>query len=78
MKPSVGRIVLAIVPQETNNGSSVAPAIITRAWSDDRVNIRVLHDSENLTWMTSVKLCRDEGEAREEPYGYAAFWPPRV
>ena len=79
MKPSVGRIVLTPVAPETNNGSTVAPAIITRVWSDTCVNLRVLHDSENITWKTSVKLCESEAEAHDpDAFGHTAYWPPRV
>lgn len=79
MKPSLGRIVLTPVPPETNNGADIAPAIITRVWNDTRVNVRVLHDSENVSWKTSVKLCETEGEARSpDAYGHTAYWPPRV
>lgn len=79
MKPSVGRIVLTPVNPTTNNGADVAPAIITRVWSDTNVNLRVLHDSENVSWKTSVKLCGSEEEARNpDMYGHTAYWPPRV
>lgn len=45
--PSVGRIVLVPIEPEMNNGATVAPAIITRVWSDTTVNLRVLTDSQN-------------------------------
>jgi hypothetical protein len=58
----------------------VAPAIITRVWSDDVINVRVICDSENTLWKTSVKLFDTEAEAREHASTglNAAFWPPRV
>lgn len=80
MKPSVGRIVLTRVAPETNNGSDIAPAIITRVWNDALVNIRVINDSMNVEWKTSVSLYATEEEAREpgKPGLHVAFWPPRV
>lgn len=79
MKPSVGRIVFTPIAPETNNGQDYAPAMIVRVWNDTRVNLRVLHDSENITWKTSVKLCDSEEEARNpDAYGHTAYWPPRV
>lgn len=33
MQPSIGRIVNVFVNPDTNNGSDIAPAIITRVWS---------------------------------------------
>jgi hypothetical protein len=54
--PSLGRIVLFTVPPHSNNASDVAPAIITRVWSDTCVNLRVLLDSQSLDWKTSMPL----------------------
>jgi hypothetical protein len=71
MKPNIGRIVL--VP--FNNGADVAPGIITRVWSDTCVNVRVLCDSENLMWKTSVALFNT---AEEAAVGHSCYWPPRV
>ena len=65
-----------------SNGSDVAPAIVTRVWNEHPeggwvVNMRALCDSENLLWLTSVRLFDTEEQARE--YGQnSAFWPPRV
>ena len=64
MKPSVGRIVHVIVDPKDNNGSDVAAAVITRVWSDECVNIRILHDGPTVPpegswrqdWMTSIRL----------------------
>lgn len=78
MKPSLGRIVLTLVAPETNNGADVAPAIITRVWSDTCVNIRTLNDSMNSEWKTSVYLEADEEAARARGGLRVAYWPPRV
>lgn len=82
MTPSKGRIVFAIVTPEMNNGDDFAPAIITRVWDRQEdgshiVNLRVLCDSENLLWLTSVRLYDTEDAARTHGQ-HAAFWPPRV
>ena len=76
MKPSVGMIVHTFVTPETNNGSEIAPAIITRVWSDSLINVRVLCDSMNVEWKTSVYLAPDEESARAHG-GHVAYWPPR-
>jgi len=77
VKPSLGRVVLARVNPAENNGSDVAPAIITRVWSDVLVNVRVLLDGEGILWRTSVALCADEESARRPAAGgHAVYWPP--
>lgn len=83
--PTVGRWVHVLMDPSTNNGSDVAPAVITRVWSDTCVNVRVLRDSNVTDWKTSVPLypTRADAEAKhaelpaamrpERPAG--AFWP---
>jgi hypothetical protein len=76
-KPSLGRIVLVktpVFPVSINNGGDVAPAIITRVNSDTSVNVRVLCDSDETLWKTSLVLVDDEAQA----IGYHCYWPPRV
>jgi hypothetical protein len=81
-KPSLGRIVIAAgIDPNTNNGATEAPAIITRVWSDDLVNIKVITDGETRAQAkTSVKLYGTpedyEASAATEPVG--CYWPPRV
>jgi hypothetical protein len=92
-QPSVGRIVLvpteAIIAnqpgplgQTINNGADVAPAIITRVWSDTLLNVRVLLDgSDQSPAKTSIKLFEtpeDYAEARDAGAPYGCYWPPRV
>lgn len=83
-KPSVGRIVLATVHSNLNNGAEVAPAIITRVWGEHpdggwTVNLRVLCDSENTLWQTSVRLVESESDIPSGSWvGAWAYWPPRV
>jgi hypothetical protein len=90
--PTVGRIVLTLVDPKTNNGSDVAPAVITRAWNETQVNgvpcwvvnYRIIGDNSAAPeWKTSAYLYEDEAAARESigdatPNGMRAFWPPRV
>lgn len=76
MKPSIGRIVLVPVDPTINNGCDVAVGIITRVWTDEMVNVRVVLDGPGGDWKTSVSLCADEETARAK--GHAVYWPPRV
>ena len=73
--PSVGRIVLVPMDPATNNGSNIAPAIITRVWSDTCVNVRVLADSDAIKWRTSVTQVDDAADT-EGTHHWS--WPPRV
>lgn len=88
MTPALGRIVHVFVDPARNNGSDVAPAVITRVWNEHGVNLKVLLDSPDNIWLTSVALCDDREDA-EKVTSYrladngdripaAAFWPPRV
>lgn len=83
-KPSVGRIVHVVVDPRQNNGSDVAPAIVTRVWNDEMVNVRVLLDGPDVLWQTSIKLVDERPEDDDESVGRdtngvqrVAFWPPR-
>lgn len=80
--PSVGRIVLVGHDPAFNNGSTIAPAIITRVWSDTVINVRVLHDNavgttEQRSSVTFVATVEElEGDELERQYHWT--WPPRV
>ncbi|MGW8326481.1 hypothetical protein ACWGLE_01095 [Streptomyces sp. NPDC055897] len=93
LTPSVGRIVLVTVEPTTNNGADVAPAIITRVWSDSMVNVQVFRDgAHGGQAATSIPLFADRAAvdtARAERVGaalphqlvttfMAAYWPPRT
>lgn len=82
-KPAKCRMVLVAVPPEMNNGDDDAPAVITRVWSDEMINVRVFLDQMAMPLsMTSVKLCataEEAGQVREaNPAAAVAWWPPRV
>jgi len=78
-KPSLGRIVLAVCPQAKSNGAYGAPAIITRVWSDELVNVTVFPDAGPPVAATSIRLVEDEEAAQATgPTPYAVFFPPRV
>jgi hypothetical protein len=77
MKPSIGRIVLVPMDPAKNNGADVAPAVITRVWSDTTVNVHVLPDGNVTEWRTSV-VFRKSFEDREPGYVHCWTWPPRV
>jgi hypothetical protein len=75
--------------RSNNNGADVAPAIITRVWSDYSVNVRVFADASDVPWQTSVSLYPDRAAADAavapaiEMHGdaadpRAAWWPERV
>jgi hypothetical protein len=80
---TVGRIVHAIVNPADNNGSDVAPAVITRVWGEpyeadqyggnvQSVNVRILLDGHDTDWRTSILLCAqrpsDDVLAAANPY----------
>jgi hypothetical protein len=81
--PAIGRIVHLIGPYANSNGTDVAPAIITRVWSDTMINVTAFPDCGGTTSASSVKFVADEAAARainegsEYPQS-VAFWPPRV
>lgn len=82
--PSVGRIVLTTVDPRQNNGSSEAPAVITRVWNDEMVNLKVFLDSGDTLWKTSVKFQDKAPEDDDESLPKSldgipsvAYWPPR-
>lgn len=87
-KPAVGRIVHVFVDPAHNNGAGIAPAVITRVWNDQGVNLKVLLDHSDNIWLTSVTLCDDRDSAEKitsyrvaddgRKYPAAAFWPPIV
>ena len=74
--PTIGRVVLVPMDPATNNGADVAPAIITRVWTETMVNVRVLGDRNDVEWRTSLRL-HDERPADVEGTHHA-WWPPRV
>lgn len=86
--PALGRIVHVFVDPARNNGSDVAPAVITRVWNEQGVNLKVLLDNPDDIWLTSVTLCENREAAEKvnsyrvanngDRYPASAFWPPRV
>lgn len=76
MVPTVGRIVHYVVPvtsRGNNNGAAIAPAVITRVWSDSCVNLQVLHDCGPIEVVTSVVL--EPNDLTLERHWH---WPPMV
>lgn len=100
--PSVGRIVHVLIDPTMNNGADVAPAIITRVWPSGGpvdatgfvgyVNVRVLADSDNTLWLTSINMFAarpslaelhslfpgQPGNGDAVGRGLVAFWPAHV
>lgn len=84
-KPSAGQIVIvpstALLPTDENNGGDVAPAVITRVWSDNCVNVRVLLDGRDTPWKTSMLLFESPeayAEALAAGKSFGCYWPARV
>lgn len=77
-KASIGRIVI-VHTQQAFNGSHEHPGIITHAWRDDYVNVKVLPDCGAPYDDTSITLfqTKEEGEKSDNPSRFA-YWPPRV
>jgi hypothetical protein len=85
--PTVGRIVLAVGFKAQANGTDVAPAIITRVWSqrDDGawcVNAKLFRDASSCEDVTSAYLFDDEEAARSNNESHetttSLHWPARV
>ena len=71
--PSVGRVVL--VTGVSSNGVDVQPAIITRVWNPDCVNVMVLPDSGSPHPRTSIQARTPERVAANPNGVY--FYDPR-
>ena len=75
VKPSLGRVVLLrlddyLVKQVSSvQHDRMAPAVITKVWTDTCVNLKVLVDGQENLWVTSVT----QGDAERQWQ-----WPPRV
>ncbi len=65
MKPSIGRIVHVT----TDSAGTVEPAIITRVWTENCINVTLFPDCADPHPMTSLV----QGNGTHEWY-----WPPRV
>jgi subtilisin-like proprotein convertase family protein len=81
-KPSKGRIVIAQVSTEGNNGADTCPAVVTRVWGERpdgswTINVKALKDGPVDEWKTSVILFETEQDARAYGLG-SCFWPPRA
>jgi hypothetical protein len=78
--PSVGRVVHVLMDPKANNGADIAPAIITRVWSDSTINCRVLADGESMLWRTSSTYAPDlDAIPADDPTRLNRWtWPPRV
>lgn len=64
MRPTVGRIVhfRSENPDQVSNGADLAPAIITRVWSDTCVTLTVFRDGETPIAVTSVDYSESYGQ----------------
>jgi hypothetical protein len=69
MKPTIGRIVHFV-----DDDGSEWPAVITRVFSDTRVNLQVFRDSD-VTPRTSVPLIEVSGDPSSR---FSWHWPQRA
>lgn len=84
-KPSPCRMVLAVGGKAKGNGCDVAPALITRVWSQREdgswlVNATLFPDASPSAVVTSVYLFEDEPTARDSlayAESTALYWPAR-
>lgn len=81
--PSLGACVLVAVDPVMNNGSNIAPAIVTRVWGGTSINVRVLLDSEGVPlWRTSLTYADMEflgfNGNKEREYRWTWPSPPRA
>lgn len=77
-QPSVGRIVLVPMDPAKNNGSSTAPAVVTRVLNDTTVNVHVLPDGWVSEWRPTVTYVDSLDDSAEQPELYRWTWPPRT
>lgn len=75
MTPTVGRVVIFMQSERElpTNGTREHPAIITRVWTDDCINLKVFFDAGETANVTSVQR---RGVAPEDEMSWD--WPPRV
>lgn len=76
--PSIGRIVQVPMDPAENNGSTIAAAVITRVWTDTMINVRILADSQETPWRTSVSYVDELPEPTEGTPAHVWTWPARV
>lgn len=62
----IGDIVFVVVDPRQNNGSDVAPAIVTRVWNENSINVKAVTDGPDNLWLTSIKLV-DERPDEDDP-----------
>lgn len=79
--PTVGRIVLFHLGPNHGLPLNVSPlpAIITRVWSDDMINVVVFPDGygqAQLAGVTSARYADTKDEQDRQSYSWS--WPPRV
>lgn len=64
--PTVGRVVLFDSPVQSDTGASggPVPALITRIWSNDCVNLQVMRDAVGPVAVTSVLYSEEPNGSR--------------
>jgi hypothetical protein len=73
--PSLGHIVLVAMDPASNNGAPTSPAVITRIWPNDLINVRALPDAPTPTKaMTSLSYVDTVDDLAPGRW----TWPPRT
>lgn len=82
--PAIGDTLLVRMDPRTNNGADVAPALITRVWSRTHdsswtVNVKVLADTPDNEWKTSISLypTRETADLLRPDGFHVGWWPQR-
>ena len=78
-RPSLGRIV--IVAGVPSNGADEQPALITRVWNDDSVNVHVHLDAASdrpVIALTSLPLYASKELGVKAGLQLFAYWPART
>lgn len=79
----IGEQVTMLVDPSQNNGSDIAPALVVRDWGKpyeqngverQTVNVRVLGDSAETLWLTSIALY-DERPTEEQLAAWNSYNP---
>lgn len=87
MTPTIGRFVTLRGLYARSNGADECPAVITRVWPDNVINVTAFPDAKSPQPVTSVKLFADAGElaayaaasGASNPGDLSlAYWPTRV
>ena len=85
MKPALADPVLVFTDPAHSNGADVAPAVITRVWTDRMASVRILHDgpcspdcTDRATVLMHASRADAEAAPRTEGLRPSGGWPVPV